>query len=239
MKKLLATIPGLLGSDPNKVMDKKKEASREYYYKNREKLLTAKKIYEHNHKKEISERHKKYYQKNLRERKKYNQEYRQIHKEELKEKQHLYYQANKEKVKKRVKDYYEKNKNIINLKSKAYRQKNKEKRSKQDKIRGLKRRIEIKKKVFDYYGNKCACCGEMITEFLCIDHINGGGSRHRRSLPSRNLYNWLIKNNFPPGFQTLCFNCNQAKGVYGKCPHQKIKENRNEVTPYDSRTIRQ
>ena len=26
-----------------------------------------------------------------------------------------------------------------------------------------------------------------------------------------NLYNWLIKNNFPSGFQTLCMNCQFIK----------------------------
>ena len=29
---------------------------------------------------------------------------------------------------------------------------------------------------------------------------------------------WLIKNDFPPGYQVLCFNCNYAKTAFGKCP---------------------
>ena len=35
------------------------------------------------------------------------------------------------------------------------------------------------------------------------------------------LNQWLVTNNFPKGFQILCSNCNFAKGVLGKCPHQK------------------
>ena len=35
------------------------------------------------------------------------------------------------------------------------------------------------------------------------------------------LSNWIIKNNFPKGFQVLCSNCNFAKGLKknnNKCP---------------------
>lgn len=70
----------------------------------------------------------------------------------------------------------------------------------------------------------CACCGESTYEFLSIDHINNDGSRHRKEMGSRQIYSWLIKNNFPSGFQILCHNCNMAKGFYGKCPHRIIEQ---------------
>ena len=80
-----------------------------------------------------------------------------------------------------------------------------------------------------YGGNppKCKCCGEGTLEFLSFDHINGGGSQHRKSLnrnghKAGNIYVWLIKNKYPKEFQILCHNCNQAKGCYGKCPHTLI-----------------
>ena len=38
-----------------------------------------------------------------------------------------------------------------------------------------------------------------------------------------NLNYWLEKNNFPSGFQILCWNCNFAKGSLGKCPHELNK----------------
>jgi hypothetical protein len=73
----------------------------------------------------------------------------------------------------------------------------------------------------NHYSNndpKCACCGERHYEFLAIDHIYGGGCRHKKEIKCC-LPLWLIKNNFPKGFQILCHNCNMAKGFYGKCPH--------------------
>lgn len=74
------------------------------------------------------------------------------------------------------------------------------------------------------YGNKCTCCGESHYEFLAIDHINGGGHKHRKELKRRgtSYYTWLRREGFPPGYQVLCHNCNLAKGFYGKCPHEKF-----------------
>lgn len=37
-------------------------------------------------------------------------------------------------------------------------------------------------------------------------------------------YSWIIRNNFPEMFQTLCFNCNFAKAIFGECPHNKISK---------------
>ena len=61
----------------------------------------------------------------------------------------------------------------------------------------------------------CECCGEAHLEFLCIDHINGGGAVHR----GINIYEYLKRNEYPAGFRVLCNNCNQALGAYGICPH--------------------
>ncbi len=70
---------------------------------------------------------------------------------------------------------------------------------------------------------KCSCCGEKTIEFLGIDHIYGGGNKHRKLLKSKGttLYLWLKKNNYPKGYQVLCHNCNLAKGYYGECPHKR------------------
>lgn len=117
------------------------------------------------------------------------------------------------------------------LRSKKWREKNsnygkqdwlinKEKRQKKRRETQNKRKLEV----FNHYGgSKCACCGETIFEFLTIDHINGGGSQHRKEIGGLGhvLYRWLIKNNFPDGFQILCYNCNCAKGHFGTCPHKK------------------
>jgi len=78
-------------------------------------------------------------------------------------------------------------------------------------------RYKLKITVLTHYGNGvCACvkCGESRPECLCIDHINGGGMQHRKSVAKvyrGNMYGWLRNNNYPEGFQTLCANCNVYK----------------------------
>ncbi len=59
-----------------------------------------------------------------------------------------------------------------------------------------------------YGGGKCACvkCGFDDIRALTIDHINGGGNRHRNSL-CMPFYQWLVDNDFPLGYRTLCMNC--------------------------------
>lgn len=89
----------------------------------------------------------------------------------------------------------------------------------------------IRNKVLDYYGSKCNCCGENNRKFLAIDHINNDGAAHKRLVKvssGRAMYTWIIKNNFPSTFQTLCHNCNVGKkNNKGICPHKTLL-NKNE-----------
>ena len=81
----------------------------------------------------------------------------------------------------------------------------------------------LKATVIGHYGGKRACpgCKETNMAFLTIDHIKGGGTRHRRNISRGNgFYLWLIRHKFPKGFQVLCFNCNFGKWANGGiCPH--------------------
>ncbi len=81
-------------------------------------------------------------------------------------------------------------------------------------------RARIRERVLEAYGGVCQCCAESENMFLAIDHIHGGGTKHVREIGRRSFYGWLVKNNFPEGFQVLCHNCNMAKGIYGQCPHE-------------------
>lgn len=123
--------------------------------------------------------------------------------------------------------YYQKNKKKCLVSSKKWYQKNKKQMLKAFKVwRG-----ELREQVLKVYGGgdfpKCACCGEDIVEFLTIDHVDGKGNDHRREIGrnimtgSTGLYSWLRKNNFPEGFRVLCFNCNCAIAIHGKCPHKE------------------
>ncbi len=79
-----------------------------------------------------------------------------------------------------------------------------------------------RKEVLDHYGNMCVCCKETQEEFLTIDHIHGGGNKHKKEMKISNIYKWLIKNNFPEGFRLLCYNCNCSLGFRGYCPHGNL-----------------
>lgn len=93
----------------------------------------------------------------------------------------------------------------------------------------LGRKRAQRERVLAHYGGsppKCACCGEAHVEFLCIDHENGGGNEHRRTLGVNSggaFYAWLEKAGLPPGYRVLCHNCNSALGFYGRCPHTEMK----------------
>lgn len=91
--------------------------------------------------------------------------------------------------------------------------------------RSSRRRNRLKLVVLEHYGRRCSCCGEACVPFLSLDHIDGGGKEHRKTLSGcgtgPRLYKWLIEQGFPPGFRVLCINCNYgAKWNKGICPHQ-------------------
>lgn len=84
-------------------------------------------------------------------------------------------------------------------------------------------RRRLRQEVIAAYGGACVCCRETVFEFLAIDHKNGGGNAHRKSLgknPATKLLRWLKENKFPSDFRVLCHNCNMARGFYGHCPHE-------------------
>lgn len=95
---------------------------------------------------------------------------------------------------------------------------------KNDRLR--KSRAKLRDAIYEHYGNVCACCGETNPLFLSIDHVNGGGRGHRKSLgPKAGTHAMLYdikKRGFPPDFQLLCFNCNCGRARNGGiCPHKE------------------
>jgi len=91
-----------------------------------------------------------------------------------------------------------------------------------------KRRARLNKKmrIFQHYSESdvpfCACCKETIFDFLTLDHINKDGAAHRREIGKGDrLLTWIIKNNYPPRFRILCYNCNCGSGRCGVCPHEQ------------------
>ena len=83
----------------------------------------------------------------------------------------------------------------------------------------------------------CACCGEHRLEFLGLDHVNNDGAKHRRQIGiwgSGQFYTWLRRTGYTyADLVVACHNCNMARAMYGKCPHQNEAPqlDRNEQSP--------
>lgn len=162
-------------------------------------------------------------------------EWRKKNREKCREYSKKYYEKNREKEIKRRMKYY--NKEEHRIKMKEWREKNREhireyERRYRKKYRDRDRekyrkwmkdyRIRIRLQALIHYSGdppKCVCCSETEIKFLTIDHIHGKGKEHRK-LVGVNFYHWLKKNNYPEGYQVLCWNCNLAKALYEICPHQ-------------------
>lgn len=114
----------------------------------------------------------------------------------------------KEKIKLRKQEYYENNKEHIQNKTIIYQKSNPNKVKEYSKTA----RLNLKLGIFNHYCNndiKCNHCEESELCLLTVDHINGGGNKHKKEIKS--LYSWIKRNNYPEGFQILCWNCQLRK----------------------------
>lgn len=135
------------------------------------------------------------------------------------------YAKNSDKIKQRVKNYRinnlekvraaekvskEKRKDKIRIQKRKYREQNAEHIKQVQK----NRRDDLKLAAMIFYSNgtlRCAICGDSKYEHLCLDHINGDGSKHRvenKSVVGQSVYAWVKKHDYPPIFRVLCYNCN-------------------------------
>lgn len=93
---------------------------------------------------------------------------------------------------------------------------------------GKQYRTKIRMKILSHYGGsppKCARCGYTDFRALTIDHIEGGGGKHYQNLGGSGFYfhRWIIQNNFPPGLQILCMNCQWIKRWENKETDKPLK----------------
>ena len=88
--------------------------------------------------------------------------------------------------------------------------------------KGYPRAWRLKRKVttLTHYSKgckpECVSCGFDDVRALSIDHIEGGGSKERRTNPrliGQSIYLYLKRMGFPDGYQTLCMNCQFIKRV--------------------------
>ena len=125
-----------------------------------------------------------------------------------------------EKRRQRDKEYWLKNKEKVHRWQKKWYQLHRKEHLERNKKFALKLKMEV----FTKYSNgkpKCTCCGEKELVFLTMDHKDGRKKiNHGSDMFGLKLLRWTKKNNFPDVLQVLCWNCNSAKGLYGRCPHE-------------------
>lgn len=82
-------------------------------------------------------------------------------------------------------------------------------------LRKRGQRTQISIDVIQHYSDgtaSCKRCGNKDIKVLSIDHIDGGGNRHKREVGMGVVFlYWLKKNNYPRGYQVLCMNCQFKK----------------------------
>ena len=121
------------------------------------------------------------------------------------------------------KKYYTKHRDMLKKKHNEYARKWYQKNKELHRANCKQRQINIKIKALLRYSNgkiECRCCKETGIDFLCLDHVNNDGNKHRKEIGS-NIYAWLNKNNYSKSkLQILCYNCNISKKINGMCSHK-------------------
>jgi hypothetical protein len=141
-------------------------------------------------------------------------------KEEKKAYNVKYYQDNKEKCDKRSKKWYKNNKQKkIEISARWYAAN----------LESIKnKRIELKRICMEHYSvdGGCVCCGTRELSFLSLDHIGDDATEDKKKRDVWHLkYITIIKEGFPKGLQTMCFNCQWGKRINGGfCPHHPEKD---------------
>ena len=207
---------------------------KEYYQKHKEKIIKRSHDYYWANREKVLKKERMDRRKNPQKYRERDRLRRLRNPEKFKAKGKRAYLKQREKwlAKQHFKYHNDKEYHVIRLsKQKKYREENKELVNKRTRVSAKKTRLNLKIKVFSEYSKKslssnvpcCTCCRESILKFLTLDHIEGRKKMgHSRSLGGYKLQLWARENNYPDTLQVLCYNCNLAKSLFGKCPHQKL-----------------
>ncbi len=75
-------------------------------------------------------------------------------------------------------------------------------------------KLRRKERILSHYSEgimRCALCPTTDVRILTIDHMEGNGNAHRKSVKVASgsaFYKWIEESGFPLGFRVLCFNHN-------------------------------
>jgi hypothetical protein len=152
--------------------------------------------------------------------------------------QKKYYERNKKRILERQREYVATHKEQHAATCKRWAKENKKKMDEYYAQWRSENRVNIRKvnkeykdrlrqECFAAYGGRCFCCGEARWEFLAMDHVKGGGNKHRKAEKLRGggmIHLYLKRRGYPKDFRLSCSNCNSARGFYGYCPHEREPE---------------
>jgi hypothetical protein len=156
-------------------------------------------------------------------RKEWTKDWHRKHPEKRKEYSTRYKQKNANKVSSYMSNYRKLHLDSLKVYNAKYHNDHRDALLAKSKLHGQNQR----RLVLEHYGEgiiECACCGESNIKFLTLDHVNNDGYLHRKQLKltGHKILRWIIKNEFPKGFQVLCMNCNFGKRMNnGICPHKE------------------
>jgi hypothetical protein len=126
------------------------------------------------------------------------------------EKKKKWLSENKERVRDRHLQWIKNNRERYNTWNKEYQQKYRDDNREKLKEESRFRTFYYKLLAMEHYSNgfiECAVCGEDRIECLSLDHIYGGGTKHRKDKKIKMMAEWLRKYNYPTGYRVLCMNC--------------------------------
>lgn len=91
----------------------------------------------------------------------------------------------------------------------VWREKNREKLRRYEANR--KPRPNLRPRVVERLGSRCASCGTDDIRVLQVDHVHGGGEEDRRSRTAVTIWRAILRGDEDGNFQLLCANCHLIK----------------------------
>lgn len=151
----------------------------------------------------------------------YNRDYYQKHRQRILEYANTYRLGHQDEICEYRKLYGQEHSRKLREYAKLYGLEHKQNLTYFSSLNAKERNFLLKTKILSSYSNPpeipvCNNCGEQDIDVLCLDHLKGGGSKHRRSLRKEGIrfYEWIMRSGFPKGYQVLCYNCNTKKSKY-------------------------
>lgn len=147
----------------------------------------------------------------------YQREWCSKNREKMRAYHRAWYRKNAEDMRARSRKFHREHKEYYYKKQKEWASKNPEKVAASRKklvAKNKERARALRAKMLSDHGGKCVTCGFSDSRALQIDHINGGGKRHRKTFNSGSMYYQHLSKCWDDSkYQILCANCNQIKKI--------------------------